>query len=112
MSKNIVFMVAVPKDGHLPPEYEFSIKSWKHFCKKHNAELFIMEEPVVDPNYMSVILQRYFLFEMLEANNIEYENILLVDADTIVHPDCPNMFELTDEKYTLIHENTNLSLMK
>ena len=105
MSKNIVFMVAIPKNGHLPSEYEFSIKSWKHFCKKHNAELFIMEEPVVDPNYMSVILQRYFLFEMLEANNIEYENILLVDADTIVHPDCPNMFELTDEKYTLIHDD-------
>ena len=64
-----------------------------------------MEEPVVDPNYMSVILQRYFLFEMLEANNVEHDNILMVDADTIVHPDCPNMFELTDEKYTLIHDD-------
>jgi len=64
-----------------------------------------MDEPVLDPIHMSVILQRYFLFEMLEANNIEYDNVLMVDADTIAHPDCPNMFELTNGKYTLIHDD-------
>ena len=42
---------------------------------------------------------------MLEANNIEYDNVLMVDADTIAHPDCPNMFELTNGKYTLIHDD-------
>jgi hypothetical protein len=34
----------------------------------------------------------------LEGNEIKYNQVLMVDADTIVHPDCPNFFEMTDNK--------------
>ena len=27
----------------------------------------------------------------------------MVDADTIVHPDCPNFFEMTEDKYVGVH---------
>ena len=27
----------------------------------------------------------------------------MIDADTIVHPSCPNFFELTDNKFTGVH---------
>ena len=30
--------------------------------------------------------------KLLKENNIEYDQVLIVDADTIVHPDCPNFF--------------------
>jgi len=98
-------MVAVPKFGKLNPEYELSINSWKHFCKKHSAELFLLEEPIVDVDVMNVIWQRYYLFDLLEANNIEYNQILIADSDTLVHPDCPNIFELTHNEYTLVHDD-------
>ena len=29
----------------------------------------------------------------------------MVDADTIVHPDCPNFFEETENKYCLVHDD-------
>ena len=48
---------------------------------------------------MKITWQRYYLFDILEANNIEYDQVLMVDADTIVHPNCPNFFEETDGKY-------------
>ena len=48
---------------------------------------------------MKITWQRYYVFDILEANDIDYNQILMVDADTIVHPDCPNFFELTDSKY-------------
>ena len=102
-SKNIVFMIAVNAEDK--KEYKYSINSWKHFCKKNNAELLLLENPVVDQNEMHIIFQRYYLFDMLEHNSVDYNQILMVDADTIVHPDCPNFFEVTDNKYCLVHDD-------
>ena len=42
-SKNIVFMIAVNAEDK--KEYKYSINSWKYFCEKNNAELFLMENP-------------------------------------------------------------------
>ena len=36
--------------------------------------------------------------KLLKENNIDYDQVLIVDADTIVHPDCPNFFEETEGK--------------
>jgi len=52
---------------------------------------------------MAICWQRYYLFDILEANDIKYDQILMVDADTIVHPDCPNFFEMTDGKMCGVH---------
>ena len=103
--KNIIFMVAIPKNGILPPEYQYSINSWKNYCDTHNCELFVMDTPVMDLSIMNPIWQRYYLFDLLDASEIEYNQILMVDCDTIVHPECPDVFELTDSKYTLIHDD-------
>jgi|TARA_R110001592_G_scaffold141329_2_gene362747 hypothetical protein len=103
--KNIVFMISFKNNGQLKKEYQISIDSWKHFCKKHDAELLLMEEPVMDVKDMHIIWQRYYLFDILEANKIDYDQIMLVDADTIVHPDSPNFFEMTDNKYCLVHDD-------
>ena len=79
-------------------EYQYSIDSWKKFCDKNECELIIMEEPVLPVQDMHIIWQRYYLFDMLDANNMDYDQILLVDADTIVHPTSPNIFDFTDNK--------------
>jgi len=102
--KNIIFMVAFKKDGQLKKEYQYSIDSWRYFCKKYNAELLLMEDPVVDISQMNIIWQRYFLFDILDANEINYDQVLMVDADTIVHPDCPNFFNETDHNYCMVHD--------
>lgn len=102
---NIVFIIDIKKDNNTKKEYQLSINSWKHFCNKYGHELIIMTEPVVDMDYMGVIWQRYFLFDMLDHNKIKYDQVLLVDADTIVHPNTPDIFKLTDHKYCLVHDD-------
>jgi len=110
MKKNIVFMMDIDLEGkgnyrserysssrRLP--YEYSKKSWKQWCKNNNAELFVLEDLLLPMEEMKICWQRYYLFDILEANNIDYDQILMVDADTIVHPKCPNIFELTDNKF-------------
>jgi hypothetical protein len=112
---NIVFMMNIRSDSKeerfglehtasrsLP--YQFAIKSWNAWCKKNNAELFILDELLLPMEDMAICWQRYYLFDILDANEIDYDQILLVDSDTIVHPNCPNFFEMTDHKYCGVHD--------
>jgi hypothetical protein len=111
MKKNIVFTVNVDLAGKgrwastRKDPYKYSIRSWQKWCEKNNAELFVLDECLVDHNEMGLCWQRYYLFDILEANDIDYDQVLIVDADTIVHPDCPNFFELTDRKLTGVHND-------
>ena len=107
--KNIVFMLDIDISGEgrysstrrLP--YKYSIKSWEKWCDKNNCELFIMNDLLLPNEEMAVCWQRYYLFDILDANEIEYDQILMADADTIVHPECPNFFEMTDRKMCGVH---------
>ena len=102
--KNIVFTMDIDLAGEgryastrrLP--YQYSIKSWEKWCEKNDCELFVLTDLLLPQEEMAICWQRYYLFDILDANNIKYDQILSVDADTIVHPDCPNFFEMTDRK--------------
>tara|TARA_R100000458_G_C8272735_1_gene247588 strand:+ start:1738 stop:2505 length:768 start_codon:yes stop_codon:yes gene_type:complete len=97
--KNIVFIPNINLGNTRSKSYEYSIKSWKAFCDNHGCELLVWEDLLYPVDHMKITWQRYYLFDILEGNDIEYDQILMVDADTIVHPDCPNFFEQTDHKY-------------
>ena len=107
--KNIVFMMDIDLAGEgryassrrLP--YKYSIKSWEKWCEKNDCEVFVLTDLLLPKENMAICWQRYYLFDILEANEIEYDQILMVDADTIVHPDCPNFFDMTDRKMCGVH---------
>ena len=111
MKKNLVFIMDIDIGGEgrysstrrLP--YEYSIKSWKYWCNKNNCELFIMNDLLLPNEEMGICWQRYYLFDILDANDIDYDQILMADADTIVHPDCPNFFDMTEYKLCGVHNN-------
>ena len=99
MKKNIVFIPAIDAGRGRHHAYQYSIKSWKSWAKKHNAEVLVWDTPLYTWDEMTIPWQRYYLFKILEHNNINYDQILMVDSDTIVHPDTPNFFEYTERKY-------------
>ena len=43
MDKNIVFIIAVKKDGQLKPEYEIGIESWRRW-KKNDVDFIFIED--------------------------------------------------------------------
>ena len=106
--KNVVFMMNVDlgKEGRFASSrtkpYKYSVDSWKRWCDINDCELFVLTEEIVDHDVMGICWQRWYIFDLLEANGIEYDQVLSVDADTIVHPDCPNIFEMTDNKFTVV----------
>lgn len=103
MSKNIVFMTAVTVPGQesRSAPYKYGIKSWKHWCDKNNAELVVCDQLLFPLEELKINFHRYYAFDVLDHNEIEYDQILLTDADCIIHPDTPNFFELSEGKYTV-----------
>lgn len=105
--KDIIFIINVKNPARLGRNnaYDLSIDSWKHWTDKNNAEVFILDEPLFPIPDMSPIIYRHYVFDLLENSGIEYGQICTVDADTIVHPNCPNFFELSEGKYCGVHND-------
>lgn len=90
---------------------EWCFKTWKWWCDKHNVDLFILEDelqPLGDGTGnmpgMKPTWQRWHVFDVLDANNIEYDQVALVDIDTMVHWDCPNFFEQTGGEFSAVQD--------
>lgn len=103
--KNIVFITNIvnPDKPSKSTAYHYSIESWKYWCNKNDCELFVLDEPLVDMKQMSPIYFRHYWPQLLPE--ITTEQVCTVDADTIIHPDCPNFFELSDNKFCAVHND-------
>lgn len=111
MKKNIVFIPFIQRNESYTSNsgvgksgrtdgYEFGIDSWRQWCAKHNCELIIMDQLLIPESEMLITWQRWHVLDILDHNEIDYDQVLIVDADSIVHPNCPNFFELTDRKFS------------
>ena len=92
MNKNTVYIISVGSK----PEYDISIESWRRWCDKNDVQLFLLEEPILPMEDMHIIWQRYYMFDIFDNNDIKSNQTLIVDADTIIHPNCDNFFEKTE----------------
>ena len=98
MKQNVVFLTSLRYDRGISNP---SKNSWEYWCKKHNHKLFIHEGEDPWLNFFNV-------FNILEENNIEYNKIFLVNGSSIVKWDCPNIFELTDDRLVAWREMGDL----
>ena len=104
---NIVFIVAIDTEQRSNDQgYEWSIKSWKKWCDKNGHQLFILDKPIYDLKQCKANWHKLFVYDLLENEGIEYDKIAIVDSDTIVHPDCPNFFDMVGDT-PLWEEQTN-----
>ena len=87
---------------------EWSLKTWRWWCEKNNAQLVLLEEPLCDTELMRPTWQRWYVYDILEANNIEYNQVALIDIDTMVHWNCPDIFKLSNNKYTAVKDDLSI----
>jgi len=115
MAKNVIFWVGV-KNQQYSEKYggwewmDISRKTWEYWCKKHDVIFFPMEKPIEeDLTRFRINWQKsIFCFDLLEDAGIDYDQIFLVDATCMAKWDMPNIFELTDHKFTAWREKDNL----
>ena len=116
MSKNIVVIpMIIPKDKKLDKfggwEWmTYSKKAWQFWCDKNGYELVIYDEPSIeDTMKYRITVQRWFdIFDFLDKKGIDYNQIAMVDACSFPKWNCPDFFNLTDNKLTVGLENDNM----
>ena len=107
--KNVVFWTGVKNEApNMVEKYggyewmDISKKSWEYWCEKNDCIFYHYDKPSEnDLKEFRVTWQRWFdVYNELEKNNIDYDKIFLVDACSIVKWDCPNFFDLCDDRMT------------
>jgi predicted O-methyltransferase YrrM len=115
MKKDVIFWPAI-KDERLSSKYgnfsyfEQSRKAWKFWCDKNNCIFFEFTHPVESDliRYRPQWQKCIFVFDELRKNNVNYNQIALIDSTSIPRWDCPNFFNLTDNKFTAWRDIDNL----
>jgi lipopolysaccharide biosynthesis glycosyltransferase len=103
--KNVVFIPNVDLGNGRSTPYHYSVKSWQTWCDKNDTICVEWTDPIMDSDTFPIIMQREWVFDILEHNDIDYDQVLIVDADTIVHPECPNFFKETNHNYSAVINN-------
>ena len=91
---NIVFIPNIGLGNNRNTPYHYSIESWQKWSEQYNdVKIIEWTEPIMDPKEFKITLQRYWVHDILKHNNIKYDQVLRADADTIIHPKCPNFLK-------------------
>mgnify|MGYP003136513350 FL=1 len=115
MKKNVVFWIGV-KNEKYSEKYggwewmDISRRTWEYWCKKNDV-LFVPFEKPIENDLLKFRInwqKALFVFDELERRNIDYDQIYLVDGMNMVKWDTPNVFELTDRKFTAWRDIDNL----
>lgn len=91
-NKNLIYIVAIDSDTTkiANSDYaQYSLKTWEFWCKKNGVDLIIMRENG-NPPFEFPIWNKEKIYVIGE----DYDKIGIVDSDTMVKWDMPNIFEL------------------
>ena len=102
---NVIFMVNLAeeaKPGRNTP-YTYSKLSWKHYADRCGAEIFVLEERIFQEEFMNANWHKTYALKLLDSQGIDYDKVLIVDGDTIVHPEAPNIFDAVGRSFCAVH---------
>jgi len=87
---NAIVIIAPNREDML----RYSLPSAEKFAERVDAEVVIIRKEVY--RLEKTKSYNYKIFEKFQANRYtnKFERILRLDADIVISPDCPNMFEL------------------
>ena len=103
---NIVFIPNIHCGDKRNTPYHYSVKSYQKWAEQYDdVKVIEWTEPILDVEQFPIIYQREWVLDILEHNGVDYDQVAVMDSDTIIHPDTPNFFELTDRKYTAVVNN-------
>lgn len=107
MKRNKVIITAI--QGEVDTSYKmFCIATWDYWAKKNNVDVILIEDAIPGLQKLKPTWQRWYTLQLLEENNIEYNQVALVDVDTMIHWEAPNFFEETNNRISACIDNDNV----
>jgi hypothetical protein len=108
MKNNIVFITNLSTDYDTIDYSTYALKTWNYWCKKNSVELVMLETPLIDTSLMKATWQRWYALDILQGNDIEFDQVALIDIDTMIKWDAPNFFEETGHQFSACIDNDNV----
>ena len=115
MKKNVVWWPAVVNETHMSKYggydyFQYSKKTWEYWCERNDCLFVPFTKPVEEDLFRYRInwQKAIFLFDELERQGIEYDQIALVDSSFMIRHDAPNFFEMTDRRLTAWRDMDNM----
>jgi len=106
LKKNVVFITAIGYPEKLSYA-QYCFNTWEWWCRKNNVHFFIIDKKrCID---IPPVLMRYYVFDIMEESGINYEQIALIDADTMVKWNCPDFFKFSDHKFSVVLDSSRFS---
>lgn len=105
MSKNLIYIVNITDSTAKVDHTKYSepcINSWKYWCKKNKVDLHIVDKN--DSRCGKPIWNKELVYEYAKG----YDKVGIVDADTMIRWDAPNIFETFNEEFCMVRDDTNL----
>lgn len=105
MSKNLIYIVNITDTTAKVDHTKYSepcINSWKYWCKKNKVDLHIVDKN--DSRCGKPIWNKELVYEYAKG----YDKVGIVDADTMIRWDAPNIFETFNEEFCMVRDDTNL----
>lgn len=86
--------------------FEHTIESWQFYCKKYNIDFHVIRKKLSNVKYS--VWHKEFVFDFVGD---QYEKIGIVDFDTMIKWDAPNVFDLYDDEFVGVLDQTSISWM-
>src|SRR5205807_5546836 len=103
--KNVVAMAAIPggvrRGATVRMDLRYSvyaIATWKWWCRRRNIEFVLIDRPeLADPDLQDIppTFQRWISLARLIAKSGPDTRVAMVDADTMIRWDAPDLFEIS-----------------
>tara|TARA_R110001583_G_scaffold35376_6_gene117818 strand:- start:8428 stop:9807 length:1380 start_codon:yes stop_codon:yes gene_type:complete len=115
LKKNVVWWPAVVNETHMSKYggydyFQYSKNTWEYWCERNDCLFVPFTKPVEEDLFRYRInwQKAIFLFDELERQGIEYDQIALVDSSFMIRHDAPNFFEMTDRRLTAWRDMDNM----
>jgi lipopolysaccharide biosynthesis glycosyltransferase len=103
--KNLIYIVSIDHNtsrNKCSNYSQYCIKSWESWCKKHDVELIV--NTVHDDRFGRPIWNKELIYDIGK----DYNKIGVVDSDTMIKWDAPNIFDMFDDEFCGVNDIVNI----
>lgn len=104
--KNLIYIIAIDGENSKNPASnyaQYSLPTWEFYCKQYGIDLIVQTENV--GKFEFPIWNKESIYEVGK----EYDKIGIVDCDTMVKWDAPNIFERIEDKFYGVNDLCDLN---
>lgn len=107
MSKNLIYIVAVDDPNakvSINDFFCYSEPTWIHYCNRYDIDLIVQTAHQFDPSIRPIWNK-----EMISVIGKDYDKIGIVDSDTMIRWDAPNIFDqIGDDDFAGVNDLCDL----